>query len=365
MSKSPVHTPICDMLGIEVPVLSAGMAFAAGVKLTAAVSNAGGLGVLGCTSYTGEKVRRMIHEVRELTDRPFGVDIILPPKVTKGSFSTSQLADMVPPEHREYAEELRERFDISTEGEVQDTETYVMGTGVEEQMEVILDEKVPVFVSGLGSPAFMLERAHAQGMKVLSIVGNVRAANKVAADGVDAIVAQGYDGGGHTGRIGTFSLIPQVIDAVSPLPVLAAGGIADGRSLAAALAFGCQGVWVGTRFLASEEADIPQWKKEAIVEANDGATTRSRAYTGKPARMIKNEWMEAWEKGPLEPLPMPLQPALVEDIMLHAGDNKRVSANAAGQICGALHDIKPAGDIVRDMVAQAEKILVGLQPTAV
>ncbi len=363
MTASPLHTPICDFLGIELPILSAGMAYAAGVDLTAAVSNAGGLGVLGCTGYTGDKVRRMIREVRELTDRPFGVDIILPPKVSHASFSPSQLGDLIPPEHRNYVEKLRVQFDLpeeAPEGIEVDTDNYVLGTGVEEQIEVILEEKVPVFVSGLGSPGFMLERARAQGMKVLGIVGNVKAARRVAADGVDAIIAQGYDGGGHTGRVGTFSLLPQVIDAISPMPVLAAGGVGDGRALAAAIAFGCQGVWVGTRFLASQEAEIARWKKDKIVAANDEATVRSRSYTGKPARMMKNEWIEAWEKGDLEPLPLPLQPALVNDVLRRTPDDDRVAANAAGQIVGLIKDVPPAADLVREMAEMAEKILMGV-----
>lgn len=364
MSDSPIHTSLCDMLGIEVPILSAGMAYAAGVELTVAVSNAGGLGVLGCTGFTGDKVRKMIREVREKTDKPFGVDIILPPRVSHESFSPGQLADLIPPEHAKYREELRKHFDLPEsvpEGVDLDTELTVLGTGVEEQIEIILEEKVPVFVSGLGSPGFMIERARAQGMKVFAIVGNVKAARRVASDGVDAVVAQGYDGGGHTGRVGTFSLIPQVIDALSPLPILAAGGVTDGRGLAASIAFGCVGVWVGTRFLASKEASIEDWKKDRIVAANEEATVRSRAYTGKPARVLKNEWTEAWEKGDLEPLPLPLQPALIGEMLSWVPGDERVSANAAGQGLGLIKDIPSAGDIVRQMAEDAERILLGHQ----
>jgi NAD(P)H-dependent flavin oxidoreductase YrpB (nitropropane dioxygenase family) len=153
-------------------------------------------------------------------------------------------------------------------------------------------------------------------------------------------------------------LLPQAVDAVAPMPVVAAGSISDGRGLAAALVLGCQGVWVGTRFLATPEADTPQWKKEAIVSANDDATVRSRAYTGKPARMLKNAWTEQWEKGGVEPLPMPLQGALISPFMNACDDRHDLQANAAGQGVGLIREIKPAAQVVKDMVDEAEEILV-------
>jgi NAD(P)H-dependent flavin oxidoreductase YrpB (nitropropane dioxygenase family) len=202
----------------------------------------------------------------------------------------------------------------------------------------------------------MMERARAQGMKVMGVVGNVKNARRVASAGVDAVVAQGSEGGGHTGTVGTFALLPQAVDAVAPMPVVAAGSVTDGRGLAAALAFGCQGVWVGTRFLATPEADIPQWKKEAIVAAADDSTVRSRSYTGKPARMIKNAWTEQWEKGPFQPLPMPLQGALISPFMNACEDRRDLQPNAAGQGSGLINEIKPAAKVVEDMISEAEEI---------
>ena len=361
---SPLWTPLCERLGMEVPIMLAGMGQASGPELTAAVSNAGGLGVLGLTGKTPEEMREWIVMTRELTDRPFGADIILPAQMSHEKVTWDDLIARLPTEHRDYLAELQKKFNLPDLSPEAVSEYFrgrpALGTGIDDQVEVILDEKVPVFVSGLGSPGFMVERAHAQGMVVISIVGNVRAANKVKADRVDMVVAQGHDGGGHTGRIGTFVLIPQVIDAVKPLPVIAAGGVADGRGLAAALAFGCEAVWVGSRFLATPEARISQWKKDGIVAANDSATRITYAYTGKPCRSLRNAWTDAWENAPVKPLPMPLQPALVRPILAADPENPEVQANLVGQASGLVHDIRPAGDIVREMAAEAAEILAGL-----
>ncbi len=366
MSHPSIHTPLCDLLGIEVPIILAGMAYAADVEISAAVSNAGGLGVLGCTGDAPEEIREKIRAVRKLTDKPFGVDVILPPTVSKDMVTPAALSAMITPEYKQYFSELRKRFNVPQTPEGEAEAFHIMGTGAAAQVEVILDEKVPVFASGLGSPAFMMERARAQGMKIMAVVGNVKAAKKVLADKVDVVIAQGAEGGGHTGQVGTFVLLPQIVEIAGKTPVVAAGGVGDASALAAALAFGCQGVWVGTRFLASKEAAIPQWRKEGIVAANEEATVRTRAYTGKPARIIKNDWTEAWEKGPLQPLPMPLQHFMVTPVMQAGGEaNPRIAANAAGQICGLIHDIKPAAEIVREMVEGAAKILQNLNKDAV
>lgn len=351
---SPLKTPLCDVLGIEVPIITAGMAEAAGVDLAIAVSNAGGLGVMGCTMDSPEKLREKIRAVRQKCDRPFGVDLLLPPNVSLEMVKNEDLLDQIPAAHREYREKLRKMFNIASLAE---GDHHVLGTGALEQLEVLFEEKVPVFVSGLGSPAFMMERARAQGMKVMGVVGNVKNARRVASAGVDAVIAQGSEGGGHTGLVGTFALLPQVVDAVAPMPVVAAGSVTDGRGLAAALVFGCQAVWVGTRFLASNEAAIPQWKKEAIVAATEESTVRSRSYTGKPARMIKNAWTEQWEKGGVEPLPMPLQGALINPLLNAVSNRPDVQANAAGQGIGLIQDIKPAAEIVADMMRDAERAL--------
>lgn len=357
---SPLYTPLCERLNIDVPIILAGMGTASGPDLSAAVSNAGGLGVLGCTGQAPEEMRENIRKTKALTDRPFGVDIILPVQMGHDPVTWAEILTKIPEEHKEYVRQLQKELGIDEITPEQAQKYFAgrpaLGTGVDEQIDVILDEKVAVFASGLGSPGFMVERAHAQGMAVMSVVGTVRAAQKCVGDGVDVIVAQGYDGGGHTGQIGTFVLIPQIVDAVSPVPVVGAGGVSDGRGLAAAIVFGCQAVWVGTRFLATNEANIPEWKKQGIVDAKDRSTLITRSYTGKPCRVIKNSWTDAWEKAPLEPLPMPLQPALVRPVVEIDGEKHRLGANLAGQGSGLVKAIQSADEVVRELVEDAEEI---------
>jgi len=362
--SSALNTSLCEKLNIEVPIILAGMGSAAGPELAAAVSNAGGLGVLGCTGQTPDEMRENIRKTKSLTDRPFGVDVILPAQMGHDPITWAEVVTKIPDEHQAYVKQLQKELGLDEVTPEQVAEYFAgrpaLGTGVDEQIEVILDEKVAVFASGLGSPGFMVERAHAQGMIVMSVVGTVRAAEKCVGDGVDVIVAQGYDGGGHTGQIGTFVLIPQIVDAIDPVPVVGAGGVSDGRGLAAALAFGAQAVWVGTRFLATEEAAIPNWKKEQIIAAKDRGTTITRSYTGKPCRVIKNAWTDAWEKSSLEPLPMPLQPALTRPVLEMESEKHQLAANLAGQGSGIVSEIQPASQVVQDMVSEAEAVCARL-----
>jgi hypothetical protein len=180
----------------------------------------------------------------------------------------------------------------------------------EAQMRVVIEERVPVYAAGLGDPGPFIEALHANGTRVMAVVGAVRHARKVAASGVDVIVAQGHDAGGHNSPVGTMALIPQVVDAVGEIPVLGAGGIVDGRGVAAAMMLGAQGVWVGSAFLATHEANIEEFQKKAIVESSEEGTTITRSVTGKPARYIKSKWTQAWVDAGLEPLPMPYQGAV-------------------------------------------------------
>jgi len=359
-----IRTPLCERLGIELPIISAGMGPISGPRLAAAVSNAGGLGVMGCTTMAPEEVRTYIRRCRELTDRPFGVDLILPARVDRGGARVSDVASQIPDEHRALAESIArehesERAESKDQGPADDR--MALGTDAEAQIEVILEEKVPVFVGALGSPGWMVERAHAAGMIVMSMVGNVKQAIRVAQDGADVVVAQGTEGGGHTGHVGTMALLPQVLDAVSPTPVVAAGGIGDGRGLAASLVMGCQAVWVGTRFLATEEAGIAAWMKAGIVEAGDQSPIISRSYTGKRFRMLPNEWTKAWEEAPIDPLPMPLQPVLVMQTLggMAAGSNPALTQNGAGNIAGLIEGVVPAAEVVHSMADEARKLLGG------
>jgi nitronate monooxygenase len=356
-----VRTPLCERLGIEVPVLSAGMGPIAGPELVAAVSNAGGLGVLGCTSMSPDEVRSVIRRTRELTDRPFGVDLILPARIDQVGTRVGDVAGMIPAEHRALAERIAAELGVEPRARTASgQDRMALGTDAEAQVEVVLEEGVPVFVGALGSPGPYVERFHDAGAVVMSVVGNTKQAAQVARDGADVVIAQGTEGGGHTGHVGTLALLPQVLDAVD-VPVVAAGGIGDGRGLAAALVMGCQGVWVGTRFLATEEAGIAGWQKAGILAAADQSPIISRAYTGKRFRMLPNRWTHAWEQADLDPLPMPLQPVLTGQVLgglaTDRAGREDVSMNGAGNIAGLITEALPAATVVEHMVEEARRLL--------
>jgi NAD(P)H-dependent flavin oxidoreductase YrpB (nitropropane dioxygenase family) len=228
-----------------------------------------------------------------------------------------------------------------------------------EAVRVCIEERVPLFCAGLGNPGFMVAEAHANGMKVLGITGNAKNARRMAQSGIDLLVAQGHEGGGHTGRIGTMVLIPAAIDAAQPVPVLAAGGIGDGRGLAAALTMGCVGAWVGTRFLATNEGGALDVNKRKIVQSDDEGTRVSTAYTGKTLRASTNKYHDLWDGSGLDPLPFPTQIVISSALLgsfIEAGRHDYVGG-LAGQVSGLIHDIKPAAQVLEEMVAETVDIL--------
>ncbi|MEM7273085.1 MAG: nitronate monooxygenase [Actinomycetota bacterium] len=358
---SRLHTPLCDRLGIDVPIISAGMGPVAGPALVAAVSNAGGLGVLGCTSMTPEEVRAVIRQTRELTDRPFGVDLILPARIDQGGVTMGDVAEMIPAEHREAARRIADDLGVEPPTGAP-TDRNALGTDAEAQIDVIAEEQVPVFVGALGSPGFAADRLKQAGTTVISIVGSTKQAVAVVRDGAEVVIAQGTEGGGHTGHVGTMALLPQVLDAVD-VPVVAAGGIGDGRGMAAALLMGCEAVWVGTRFLATDEAGIAGWQKAGIVASADQSPIISRAYTGKRFRMLPNQWTQAWDEADLDPLPMPLQPVLTAMTIgasaTDRGGREGIAMNGAGNIAGLIDQVVPAAEVVAAMTAEAAELLAG------
>lgn len=364
------RTAICDLFEIEHPILLAGMGTASTPELAAAVSNAGGLGIIGCAGAGPRQLREWIQRTRSLTDKPFGVDTLLPASVRRGTNlkapSNGPLPQDLVPELQEFASRFLAEQGIP---EADPSQVFPEPDGpalftkefFETQMDIIIEEKVPVYASGLGSPQPWMERLKANGTKVLCVVGTVRHALQVVPVGIDAVVAQGHDGGGHNSPIGTMALIPQVVDAVGDkVPVIGAGGISDGRGIAAAMMLGASGVWVGSAFLASEEAGILDGQKQALVEANEEGTTVSRSVTGKPARMIKSKWTKLWEESDHEPLTMPFQgqisrPALVAANL--AGRAQDVNPGFAGQGIGMIKAVRPAAEIMGDLIDSMESVL--------
>lgn len=323
-ARGRLRTPICERLGLEFPVFQAGMGWVAHGELAAAVSAAGGLGVIGAGSnMTPEELQQQIRLVKSRTDKPFGVDILFATVRASGS-------EVV-------------RYTDAVQGMVQ----------------VVLEERVPVLISGLGSPKAVIPEAHKHGIFVMSVVGAVRHAVKAVSDGVDAVIASGCDGGGHVGEIGTAVLIPAVVDAVD-VPVLAGGGLADGRGLVAALAFGAQGVWLGTRFIATEEALAHENYKAKIVEISETGTVVTRAHSGKTCRLIRNAFTTSWEGREHEIEPYPLQALHVGHAASERGRRQGDVEHGvlpAGQSSGLIHEIQSAREVVQDIVTEATTVL--------
>lgn len=358
-TPTTLRTSLCDDLGIEYPILLAGMGGrgnATPPALVAAVSEAGGMGVIGGAGLAAETVRARIREVRSLTDKPFGVDLLLPASMDE---------DVVPEREqvrerlkREHPRHVRFVQDLMAEHGLARTEParYSLSrTEIVQQVDVVLDEKPAVFAAGLGDPSWVVPRAHELGIRVMGLVGNVRNAQRQRDAGVDYVIAQGHEAGGHVGRIANYALLPQVIDAVAPTPVIAAGGIADGRAVAASLAFGAVGAWVGTAFLLAEESRLVHQQQDEIRRGRTEDFVVTRAYTGKPARDYRNPVITRWEESGLEPLSMPLQGILMEEFVsaAQAAGRHDLVNNPAGQIAGALDQIRPARDIFMDLVQGA------------
>jgi NAD(P)H-dependent flavin oxidoreductase YrpB (nitropropane dioxygenase family) len=375
MSRPVLRTRLCDILDIEYPIILAGMGGVATADLVAAVSEAGGLGIVGAASMPPDEIERQVRRIRDLTSKPFGVDVLLPSGVARppqadapkekdaAPAAAKSPREYLPAPYQTFIHDAEQEFGLPERGQDQDFSAGMRRIGAgdfsKKQVEAIYDLKVPVFAAGLGNPAPYVEQFHAQGAKVIGLVGNVKNARRLADGGTDVVVAQGTEAGGHTGRIGTLALIPQVIDAIAPTPVVAAGGIGDGRGIAAALAAGCDGVWVGTAFLVSKEATWPDLLKDRILAATEEDTRVTRLYSGKTMRNINNPLIEYWESQKLDALPMGMQGIVSGEIMAGAREANRMELlmNPAGQISGMLHESRPAKDIFEEMVRETAEIM--------
>lgn len=356
MIGNPLHTRLCEQYGCEVPIV----AFAHTKDVIAAVSNAGGIGVLGAAGSTADELRSSIRWIRErIGNKPFGVDLLVPASFVEGN--KEDLEAMIPQGHRDFVSNLQR------ENNIPDPKSHTgrMGLGPElvrharELLEVLFEEKVPIFASGLGSPAFVIERAHEQGMSVWGLVGLPRQARRQVEAGVDVIIAQGYDSGGHSGTIGTFTLVPEVIKLAEGTKtlVLAGGGISNGRQLAAALAMGADGIWTGTIWLATHESETAMFLKQRLIEAQAEDAIQSRAMSGKPIRQLRSKWSDAWKQpGAPEPLEMPLQPMLVNNVLagITEANMEDWMTTPAGQSVVGIHGIRPAAEVVFSLVEEAQ-----------
>jgi NAD(P)H-dependent flavin oxidoreductase YrpB (nitropropane dioxygenase family) len=371
-----MFTQLAKDLGLEFPIF----AFTHCRDVAAAVSKAGGLGVLGVAGHSPKGLKAELEWIeKEVDGKPFGVDLLLPSKFVgsdrSGGLDASELDSRIPEEHYRFLDELLEQHGVPKLPEdVQLPAEFAVGYERQRDViELVFEHDIKLIASALGPPpAWMIEMSREKGVKVAALAGTVEHARRHVEAGVDIVVAQGYEAGGHTGTVATMVLIPEVVDAVSPLPVLAAGGIGNGRQLTASLALGAQGVWCGSVWLTTEEAETDPVVKEKFLRAGSSDTVRSRSLTGKPARQLRSAWTDAWEdpSNP-DPLPMPLQPRLVREARARIARTAHNNEGAAqltnyfvGQIVGSMNHVKSVRSVMEEFAVEYADTMARLDTIA-
>jgi nitronate monooxygenase len=369
-----LHTQLCRLLNIKYPIVQAGMGGHTTPELVAAVSNAGGLGILGASRLTTQQLKDAIHKIKSLTDYPFGVNLVLaPPESGNQDVATAQ----------HFLNHFRQELNIP-QSAADANHIQVPPFPIFDHLRIILEEeKVPLLSIGLGDPTKIVEQAHASGAKVMAMVTTVEEAIRVVKGGVDVVVAQGSEAGGHRSTfqlnpdgedevpmIGTLALVPQVVDAISSfastdssIPVVAAGGVMDGRGLVASVALGAAGVLLGTRFMVARESGTFQAYRERMFNAKETDTLVTRSFSGRPARSIRNRFIEEYHKSHSKPLAWPLQAVAADDIYSAAQANGRVEYYPllAGQGLRLLKGDQSAAEIVEEIAGEAHKIIFELR----
>ena len=364
-----MRTALCDRLGIEHPVVG----FTPSEHVAAAISRAGGLGVLGCVRFNDpDELAATLDWLDGNTDgKPYGVDVVMPTKAPAEGTAVD-LSSQVPEGHREFVERTLTRLGVPPLDAVDESGGGAKGvlgwlhSVARAHVDIALAHRPALIANALGSPPpDVVERAHEAGVLVAALAGRVTHAERQVADGVDLVVAQGYEAGGHTGEIASMVLLPEIVDAVGDrVPVLGAGGIGCGRQVAAALALGASGVWMGSAWLVAEEYDLgfpgSTAVRRRLLAATSSDTVRSRIYSGKPARLVTSRWTEAWaDPDAPEPLPMPLQNLLVGEAhrRIQAADDPEVVAMPVGQIVGRMQSVRPVAEIMADLVSEATQTI--------
>ena len=373
-----MRTAITDMLGIDVPIL----AFSHCRDVVAAVSKAGGYGVLGAVAHSPEQLEVDLQWIEaEIGERHYGVDVIVPAKYAgsdQGGFSLDAIREMIPAAHVAYVEDILRRYDVpalpddgATRYDTSGVVAPFSASQADQLLEVSLAHGPTLVVNALGPPPpHMIERAKEEGRLVGALAGKAQHAERHVNAGVDLIIAQGSEAGGHTGEIGTMVLIPEIVDTVSPVPVLGAGGIGRGRQMAAAMALGAAGVWCGSVWLTTVEAETHPVVKQKFLEATSSDTVRSRSRTGKPARQLRSAWTDEWDDpATLAPLGMPLQPILVNEAIARIdraayspGSGAEKLANYfVGQIVGSMNETLTSAQVVYAMIDEFIETVRSLQ----
>ncbi|MCX4555525.1 NAD(P)H-dependent flavin oxidoreductase [Streptomyces umbrinus] len=355
-----MQTELSKKLGVEHALFG----FTPFPAVAAAISRAGGFGVLGAVRYTApDDLKRDLDWIEAHVDgMPYGLDVVMPAKKVEG-VTEADVEAMIPEGHRQYVKDTLAKYGVPelAEGEASGWRiTGWMEQVARNQLDVAFDYPIKLLANALGSPpADVIQRAHDQSVLVAALAGSARHARKHAEAGIDIVVAQGYEAGGHTGDIASMVLTPEVVEAVDPLPVLAAGGIGSGQQMAAALTLGAQGVWLGSIWLTVTEADMhSRALTRKLLAAGSGDTVRSRALTGKPARQLRTEWTDAWDdpNGP-GTLPMPLQGLLVADAVsrIQRHEVEPLLGTPVGQIVGRMNSERSVQEVVDDLTRDFEK----------
>jgi NAD(P)H-dependent flavin oxidoreductase YrpB (nitropropane dioxygenase family) len=355
-----MQTELSKRLGVEHALFG----FTPFPAVAAAISRAGGFGVLGAVRYTApDDLKRDLDWLEAHVDgRPYGLDVVMPARKVEG-VTEADVEAMIPEGHRQFVRETLAKYGVPelADGEASGWRiTGWMEQVARSQLDVAFDYPIKLLANALGSPpADVVARAHDQGVLVAALAGSARHARKHKEAGIDIVVAQGYEAGGHTGEIASMVLTPEVVDAVDPLPVLAAGGIGSGRQMAAALALGAEGVWLGSIWLTTTEAELPSPALvRKLLAAGSGDTVRSRALTGKPARQLRTEWTDAWDdpSGP-GALPMPLQGLLVADAVtrIQKYEVEPLLGTPVGQIVGRMNSERSVQAVVDDLTRGFER----------
>lgn len=355
-----MRTALAERLGIRYPIFG----FTPSEHVAAAITRAGGMGVLGCVRFDDpDELDATLTWMAQNTDGlPFGVDVVMPANApTEGT--AGDLMGMIPQQHKDFVTRTLTELGVpELEAEREHTVLGWLHSNARAQVEVALRHRPALIANALGSPpADVIAAAKDAGVAVAALAGSVEHARRHVAEGVDIVISQGHEAGGHTGEITTMVLTPQVVDAVGDdAAVLAAGGIGSGRQVAAALALGADGVWLGSRWLTAAEyqlgragGDAPSVVQQAILNAGSADTVRSRVYSGKPARLLRTRWTDAWEAPDApDPLPMPLQNVLVSEAhqRISAGDDPSVVSMPAGQVVGLIDEIEPVEQIMAELV---------------
>jgi NAD(P)H-dependent flavin oxidoreductase YrpB (nitropropane dioxygenase family) len=370
-----MHTAVTDLLGIDAPLVG----FNRSPGVVVEVSRAGGLGVLAASAYTPPELDAQLTWIeQQLGGRPYGVDLLVPAKSAEGSGDRATLAAslraQIPDEHVRFVEELLARYDIPAGGTTREPDGELIAnldpSGVPALLDVVFAHPIALVANALGPPPpTLVARSRAAGVVVASLCGTAGHARRQLDAGVDLLVAQGTEAGGHTGTIATMVLTPEVVELAGDVPVLAAGGIATGRQMAAALALGAAGVWCGSVWLSSHEDVSPASVKRKFLAAGSADTVRSRVRTGKPARQLRSAWHDEWESdGSPAALPLPLQPMLISDAWARIDEAAEAGHEGAlalesffvGQVVGGFGALRPAGEIARTIIDECAARLAEL-----